>query len=255
MDTNVKLHLGRFKKYLWEEADLMIVIGDFPDFLVGKKLYEERHKITGVIKDSEETLNKLMAAASFVAISLAERESWGWSVTMEGSPYGYFIGAEPEGMVCGVSKESDQELSTIYVQRQKNDGPMTQSHLVPIPGDPVKSVESYFIHADQTRTRIELDENNSGVLVQLMPAGTFDEIEKMPADKLIELCRQKAEGGEFKLIEEVVTFYECRCDDEQIYDMILSLPKDQRKELWGDQSEINIECPRCGRDYKMCRMG
>ena len=62
-----------------------------------------------------------------------------------------------------------------------------------------------------------------------------------------------AEGGEIKMLEEVLLFYECPCDLKQIVKMIDSLPDDQREELWGDLGSLEVSCPRCGRKYTVNR--
>ena len=48
-------------------------------------------------------LNLMFAAAGLVAVSLPERESWGWSLSLQGSSAGLFCAIEPEGMISGRS--------------------------------------------------------------------------------------------------------------------------------------------------------
>lgn len=249
MDTNIKLHLGRYRKYLYEEANLLVVLGDFPEIVISKELYEQRHNITPEAKKHSPIVHKIMGACALAAASLSDRESWGWTLTLPGAPEGYFCGVEPEGMICARVRPASAETASVYLQRQKGKAPLTQSYYSPSKKGPVKSIELYFEKVVQTQTRIELDETASGVLVQSLPDGRFEEVSDLPKSKLLTMFRQMAGRGELKPLEEVLVFYECRCDDEMILDMITNLPENQREEIWAGQTEIEIECPRCGRKY------
>ncbi len=218
-----------------------------------KQLYDERHGISEVTGDERRTLERIMAAACLAAVSLAQRESWGWTLTLPGSPHGFFCGVEPEGMICGTVKEAPLEKGSVHLQRQKADGPLMESHYSPDNEDPVAAVQRYFEQVEQIRTRIALGPDGSGVLVQALPEGDFDRVTDLADEEMISLCREKARNGEFKALQEVLLFYECRCDDKMIRDMIDALPDAGRAELWGDEKELNIECPRCGRKYVIGR--
>lgn len=249
MDPSVKLHLGRYKRYLWEEPGLLIIIGDFLEFKTGMKLYEDRHHIESAAVHGSKEFDRLMGAAALAAISLAERESWAWTMTLPGSERGLFCAVEPEGMICGRTRPAKKQKATVHLQRQKADGPLIQSHYEPLSGDPVDTINRYFEQVEQIKTRIVLDDDCSGVLVQALPDAKFSVVEKLENTKLSTLCRQMASQDKLKAMHEVVTFYECRCTDEMILNMMTSLPDAQRKELWGNENSLTIECPRCGREY------
>ncbi len=247
------LHLGKYYRYLWEDTNLLAVIGYFPEILVSKQAYEARHGIKPARQDVSEALHRLMGAAALSAVSLAERESWGWTVTLPGMDAGFFCGVEPEGIITARVRPSPPSKQAIYVQRQKGTAPMTQSLLEPSTGDPVAAVTQYFEQAVQLETRIALDDKCSGVLVQPLPGGQFSDVQGIEDAKLLELFRQMASRGELKPIGEVVVFYECRCTDQIILDMMTSLPQAEREAIWADQTSLTIECPRCGREYTLER--
>ena len=248
------LHLGKYYRYLWEENNLLAVVGYFPEVLRSKELYEERHNIAPPPDGARGMLHRLMGACALAAVSLADRESWGWTVTLPGSEYGFFCGVEPDGIITAEVREAPNDRSAVYIQRQQGKAPITQSLLEPDCKDPVTAVEIYFDQAVQLKTRIVLDEECSGVLVQPLPDGRFATVEGLPDDKLLDLFRQMAARGELKPMGEVLIFYECRCDDQMILDMITSLPQAEREAVWGDQPSLEIECPRCGRSYTIQRV-
>ena len=247
------LHLGKYYRYLWEDTQLLAVIGYFPEVLVSKRLYEERHNIRTTRPDALPTLHRLMGATTLAAVSLSERESWGWTVTLPGMDVGFFCGVEPEGIVSAQIRTAPSARQTVYVQRRKGAAPMTQSVFEPLSDDPVAAVKRYFDQAVQLETRIVLDGENSGVLVQPLPGGQFSTVKDLEDGKLIELFRQMASRGELEPVGEVVLFYECRCNDQMILDMITTLPQADREAVWGDETSLTIECPRCGREYTLER--
>jgi len=249
----IPLHLGKYYRRLFEELGLLVVIGDFPEVLVSKNLYEEKHKITRIKGEQARTFEKIMASTLLAAISLSERESWGWTISLPGSSDGIFCGVEPEGMICGRVKASEKETNMIYLQRKKDELPLMQSSYEPNTDDPALAIQRYFEQVEQIKTRIAIKENGSGVLVQSLPGGRFEEIENLTNDELIELFETKNINGLLKDVGEVVVFYECRCNDEMILKMITSLEQDQQNDIWGNEKHLNIECPRCGREYTINR--
>jgi hypothetical protein len=247
------LHLGKYYRYLWEDTSLFVILGYFPEVAVSKKLYEERYGIKPVQKEAESSLHALMGACALAAVSLADRETWGCTMTLPGSDFGFFCAVEPEGVITATVRPTPPDRAAAYVQRQKGTAPMTQSLLEPKSADPVKVVEQYFNQAVQTETRIVLDADASGVLVQALPGGNFAAVSTLEEDLLLDLCRQSASRGDFKPMGEVLIFYECRCDDQIILNMITALPETERRAIWGDLPSLSIECPRCGREYTVER--
>jgi hypothetical protein len=243
------LHLGKYYRYLWKDTDLLVILGYFQEVAESKRLYEERYKIQPAFPEKEPQLRALMSACALAAVSLSDRESWGWTMTLPGSDVGFFCAVEPEGIITATMRPAPPNHAAVYVQRHQGTAPMTQSMLEPKSDDPVKVVEQYFNQAVQTETRIVLDADASGVLVQALPGGKFETVATLEEDKLLDLCRQSAARGDFKPMGEVLIFYECRCDDQMILSMITSLPENERKAVWGDLQSLSIECPRCGREY------
>ena len=98
-----------------------------------------------------------------------------------------------------------------------------------------------------------LYDKGKGVLVCPLPDGRFDVIDGLENQELISRCFAMGSAGEMKQLEEVLIFYECRCNEEVILSMITGLPQQQRKELWKDADEVHVVCPRCGRSFTVRR--
>jgi len=238
-------------RHLWTERNLLVVTGDFGALLSGKRAYDVRYGISPDDAGDIRALDRLMAAAALAAVSLAERESWGWTMTSAGAAHGLFCAAEPEGLICGTARAADPDRAVAHVQRRKGDGPVVESRFVPVSADPVASVQRYFAQVEQIDTRLALDDGGRGALVQAMPGGALAELASAPDAELVaELCAIGA-SGRAKHLDDVVIFYECRCDDKRIAEMIGRLPDAARRELWGVEAEICVTCPRCGREFRV----
>jgi len=246
------MNLAHYFRYLWEEPNLIVIMGNSEEIIKGYHAYNTHYKINPQ-KSAAEKLNRIFAAAGLVAVSLPERESWGWSLSLPGSGTGLFCSIEPEGMVSGRVIQTDKDKNVAVVQRQKPGSEMTQSNFTVKSSDPVKAVEQYFEESDQNLVRIAINPNGDGVLIHALPGGNFEKINALPDDDLIALCIKLSKNNEIKKLEEVLLFYECRCNDEMILNMITRLPEKQRKELWKDQEKLEIECPRCTRSFTIHR--
>ena len=247
------LHLSRYERRLWSAPNRLVVRGDFTEALVSRDLYEQRYGIPPAEVPARATLERLMAAAALAAISLAERESWGWSVTLPGVAEGFFCGVEPEGMICGRVREAERDEAIAVLQRQKGDAPLFQSSFVPPSTDPVAAVTAYFDQVEQLPTRLAVRGKGYGALVQALPGGSLDELTALDDEQLFAAIDAADAAGELERLDEVVLFYDCRCNDEMIAKMMDGMSEKQRAYLWENETELTIECPRCGREYRVQR--
>lgn len=245
MNTAMKLHLAKYRKYLYEAQNVLVVFGNIEEILVSQSLYETRHHIQSVTSKDR---NKLLNACALAAASLSDRESWGWTLTLPGSEEGFFVGIEPEGMICTRIKPAAADKKKVFLQRQKNDGPLMQSHFEPESNCPAKTIEQYFRQVVQTQTKIAVNDCD-GVLVQALPNADFDSIASMADEDVISFFHQKRDKNELKPLVEFLVFYECRCDEKMIKDMIETLSTTEQSSIFESDHSVEIECPRCGRTY------
>jgi hypothetical protein len=248
-------NLAKYKRYLIEDTNLLVVRGSISPVITGMSAYNSRHRITHPQEELNSLIRELLAATALSAVSLAGRESWGWSLTFKGMSIGFFVGVEPEGMICLRVLEAETGTASVMLQRQKAGLPMTQSHISPHTGSPRAMVEQYFAEVDQTRTRLEIKADGDCILVHALPGGNFDAVKDLNADKLFEYLDSAIGAGHVKELGEALLFYECRCSEEMISTMINNMPESDRSDVFGDLQHVEIECPRCGRKYSVAKAG
>jgi hypothetical protein len=246
-------NLATYKRFLWQEANLLVVTGEIGPVLDGYQVYNARYEIEQPRPQIIPVLRKLLAAVTLAAVSLPERESWGWTLAIPDSSVGFFVGVEPEGMICLKTQAVDQERKPVVVQRQKLGEPLKQSHYQPHDSDPLLTIQHYFEEVEQNVVRLAVDDQGKGVLVHVLPGGRFDKVASLDDVQLIELISEKVEQDELKPLADVLIFYECRCHDQMILDMVEKIPEERRKELWGNLDKLEVSCPRCDRKYVIRR--
>lgn len=246
-------NLAKYRRYLLKETNLLVVRGGIAPVIAGMDIYNLRYGIAPPQKDLRSSVQELLASAALAAVSLADRESWGWSLSFNGMKVGFFVGVEPEGMICLRILGTEDKPASGLIQRQKSGLPMTQSHIEPRTTSPRDTVEQYFSEVDQTKTRLVIGENGEGVLVHSLPDGNFDTVKDLGTNELFAFIDNAIDTGNAKEAGEVLVFYECRCSDAMISRMVENMNESDRKELFGDSQQLEIECPRCGRGYIVTR--
>jgi len=247
------MHLAHYYRYLWQGPELIFVLGAAGRLWQGRSGYCKNHRISAAAPGAETALRRLLAAAGLAAVSLPERESWGWTLALPGTGTGLFCAIEPEGMACASARASAPEADSAVVQRQKERSPLTQSHYTLRSDDPVRAVEQYFEAAAQMLVRLAVMDDGCGAFVQPLPGHGFGPLDGLGDSALVERCCALHGRADVKLLDEVVLFYGCRCSDDMILHMVASLPEPQRAALWQDSSALDIDCPRCGRHYRLSR--
>ena len=168
--------MARYRRYLIKDENLLVVRGSIGPVIAGLHEYNSRHGIPLPPGELNSLVQELLAATALAAVSLAERESWGWSLTFDGMDLGFFVGIEPEGMICVNVLAARRRKASVMIQRQKAGLPLTQSHISPRSRSPREMVQQYFSEVDQTRARLDIKENGEGILVHALPGGNFDAV-------------------------------------------------------------------------------
>ena len=246
-------NLAKYRRYLLKKSNLLIVRGGIAPVITGMKTYNTRYNIDPPQEELKSFIMELLAGAALSAVSLSDRESWGWSLTFKGMETGFFVGVEPEGMICLRTVDADMDEASCMIQKQKAGLPLTQSHIHPRTQSPGDAVEQYFEEVDQTRNRLEITADGEGVLVHVLPNGDFGVVKDLGSDALLPFIDDLIDEGKVGEAGEVLIFYECRCSEEMISRMVEKMNESDRRDMFGDLLQLKIECPRCGRKYTVTR--
>ncbi|MDX9720648.1 MAG: Hsp33 family molecular chaperone HslO [Myxococcota bacterium] len=243
---------AHFYRFLHEEHGLLVVKGELRAVLDAWQQYHQRHGIPTPPEAVSQMGKRLLAAAILGAMSFVENESWGWTMTLPESPWGFFCAAEPEGFVSLRHREAEASKSLVVLQRQRENGPLRQSSFTPETCDPLSVIEQFFSISEQIPTRLGMSEDGRCVLVQALPGAELTTLAGLDEAALIETVERWTQG-EAKETNEKLYWYGCRCDEQWLRLVVGSISNAQQAELWGSEAQLHIECPRCGRAYVLTR--
>lgn len=182
-------------------------------------------------------------------------------------------------------------VGSFAIQRVSAGAPVRQTSLIPRDTSSLYLVEQYFDESEQLPARIAIGDGEAVMALSMPNAkweevsslsqsdllslfhevaSKFEQAEsesraageealaQSEAAQRIKAQFAAAKGpqtgalyGDLKLMHEAVFYYGCRCDGEQMRQMILRLPKAQQEELWHGVDHLDISCPRCGRNYRI----
>lgn len=179
-------------------------------------------------------------------------------------------------------------VGSFAIQRVSTGAPVRQTSLIPRDTSSLYLVEQYFDESEQLPARIAIN-GDEALMALTMPNAKWQEVEKLSQQELFDLFHRiskefyaeenklptvdddlseaakriktqfaAAKGpkvgiqfGDIKLMHEAVFYYGCRCNEEQMRQMVERLPKSHQDELWNGVDHLDIQCPRCGRNFTL----
>ncbi len=247
-----------YTRYFWSERKLILV------YAKTEKLFESMHRylrlnamsICHYSEKQRTAFDELIVSASLSAASQVERDYWGWTLRLPFANWGLFCAVDPEGMVCAkispLAREAADVLGKVAVQRQIAEAPLRQSMLIPDSESALLTVEQYYRESEQLPARIAMKDGEA-LMILSMPEGDWEGLETASQAELLAAFHEANEGGSLQKSYEYVFYYDCRCDVKQMHGVVSSLPEAEQDYLWGDEGELHIECPRCGKRYNLMR--
>ena len=280
--------LALYRRYLWESKNISWIYTAHVDrLLASRRNYNELYhvELPDLTPAQQREIDDLMIGATLASESQVERDMWGWTLRIPLKPWGLFCGVEPEGMVCTrfthlPAEAAKDPVGSFAIQRVTADSPVRQTSLIPRDTTAKYLVEQYFDESEQLPARIAICDNEA-LMALSMPDAEWPLVASLKESELLALFHEllkESEGqpqaepcetaadklkqqfaaakgtkgtvqGDLRIMHEAVFYYGCRCDEASIRQMLDNLPESQKSVLWGDLTELEIECPRCGRKH------
>ncbi len=110
-------------------------------------------------------------------------------------------------------------------------------------------VEHYYSQSEQLPIRIALSkDSDTAVAIAAMPEYDEEWFKALPLDALPEL-----EGEEKKRIKSCQFRFACDCSPEKLLPFLRAISNEELAELYGDDEELTVQCPRCGKYFLVPR--
>ncbi|MCI0650295.1 MAG: Hsp33 family molecular chaperone HslO [Planctomycetes bacterium] len=237
---------ARLQRFIDEARSAIFVHGDFGAFFRGYRNHARRW-------DREPdplaaTLMQQGLAAAALYLSCRPRdESVGWTLSIKEPAISLFLTGEAgRSTVTGrLLREGVRqfEKSRLYVQAQRERGPIAQTFLDFTSLDVLEIFEQYYARSDQHPARFfEYSDVSFGMILAL-PGADLTWLQSLTR----EAARERTQALRKKLDTRVFRFA-CGCSVERMREVARGAYPDPR-ELFAGESRIEVQCPRCGHSW------
>lgn len=243
---------ARFFTYLDRNHDAIVTLGESE--AIHREL--DLHLLAlGVELDSSlrRLLRDGLTAMSLYMFARPRFEYFGWTIHIEEPLVNVFVaGMTREGAVVGrVFTEGvlASGRNTFFCQTGRAFGELQTSSVDVDGADIFDLVEQYSVRSDQQLLRFLKGEGSRAALIAALP-GTD---RKWAAMATLEELDSSISVGELKLLREQDVTFRCGCDTVQIAKLVAGLYEEEPEDLFRGDSQVEVECPRCGAKHGLTR--
>ena len=240
------------ERFLSRERECLIARADFAPLFAA--YLEHSRKWVG---DPQPLVRLMMAqglAASGLYLTCRPRdENTAWTLNLPEPPLNLFLTADAAtGKVVGRYFEENVKATggaRFYVQAVRRSGKPHMS-VVGVKGFDVLSIfEQYYVQSEQATARFFSLDGESYVMLMALPGVDEAWLRDMDCAEAMALLAVP----ETQLIERRTVSFGCRCNRDTIVRIVKSMFAGRAEELFGDDGEVEMQCPRCGRSYDVAR--
>jgi molecular chaperone Hsp33 len=251
--------LVAISEYIPKREGLLVRV-DMSDYLID--YYLHRKDVAPDTKsEHDEKLKELIACFAIHLSARTARETHAWTVHIAGDePYSLFVTGNSGDMdSSGVAKGylvghiltdhiRHAEVNSIHAQFT-NRGQTYTSMVRCDSSDIRKIVEQFYAQSEQHPLRIEIS-TTSDTALGLVALPEYDEewigsVELGYAADSPEVVRTPMRTCEFAFL--------CDCSPDKLIPFFRSLSQASLDDLYGEDQELQISCPRCGRQFEIKR--
>jgi len=240
--TKVESIFIRHRNILLLKANFTPIFTDHYLHLMQNKV---RHpeKLDSILKD-------LLACITLHAVARPWREIIAWTASLRAPRVNFFasVSSTHETLIGRLFtenvKETDQNL--LYSQTLDSSSKQPLTSTIPLGNnDPIEWIENYYTQSEQ-RPAKAFRFDDEYYLFACQPQFDEEWFETLNAETALKVL----ETEQTKLLETRKFKFDCGCSLEKIT-QTLSAWKDKPEELFGDQNDITINCPRCETKFRL----
>jgi hypothetical protein len=228
---------------------------DLSDYLID--YYIHRQQIAPKTQaDHDDALKDLIACLAIHLTVRPSAECHAWTAHLVSSPpYSLFVAGEltqledarkAEGYLIGnILTENIRytDVNSLHAQRSVADGNLSRSYIQSEHADAGAILESFYSQSEQLPLRVFLPRDSDKALA-------FAALPDFDAEWFKETSLMGFIPDAAAIHLRTCTFrFSCDCSPEKLMPFFNSLSTAERDELYGEDKELIISCPRCGRVF------
>jgi molecular chaperone Hsp33 len=252
MPTESVEEFTKIESVFVRKRNALLLRGQFTPIYTDYYLHLMQHGIRHA-PDLDQMLKDALAMLTLHLVARPWAETIAWTVNLRAPRVNLFItgGSVTESITGRIFTENVREpdRNFFYSQTTAQNLPEPRTSMVEVDGkDPVGWISQYYDQSEQRPARAFRLADERFALVAAQPDCDMEWFDALDAEKVAAVDADE----EIHLLETRRFRFLCGCTLEKILP-VLGGWKDRLDELFGDAESIQIQCPRCGANYKVTR--
>lgn len=242
--TTVESIFVRHRNCLMVRADFTPVFTDYYLHLLDLK---ERHP-----ESLDTTLKDLLAVLTLHLTARPRAETIAWTANLRAPRVNFFAtGSSVHEYIVGrlfTEDVREPDRNFLYSQTTTPGNEPRTSTIEVETTNPLEWIRHFYDQSEQRPGRAFHLKDDTYVLVAAQP--DFDEewFHSLETDQVTQICDHE----ETKVLETRKFKFACGCSLERIMPTLAAW-KDNPDEIFGDDSQLSLQCPRCAKKYRVSR--
>ncbi|QQL44506.1 Hsp33 family molecular chaperone HslO [Sulfuriroseicoccus oceanibius] len=241
--------------YFVRHRNALLVRGDFGELYMDYYLHWMQHGIQ-LETECDVVLKESLAALTLHMASKPYDETAAWTINFVDPRMNVFVtGNNGEGSVTGRVWTHDLQAmhkGLFIAEAQKLTSGESRRSTVEIKRDgarPFDAAQDFYQQSEQRMARFFAYGPEDFVLITAQPDCDIEWLAELTEDDIRELDKKE----ELSLLETRKYVFDCGCSAERIISRFAGLQEADRKEIFGDDASIRINCPRCAAKIDVTR--
>jgi molecular chaperone Hsp33 len=206
-------------------------------------------------REEDQLMKDSLVAITLHCASRPRNELSAWTIHLQSPLLNLFVaGDNPRSSIVGqLFKENVKEVSEnlLYVKTVRDRDPMRTSVVNFQGNDLFRAVEYYYRQSEQRPVRYFEHPEEQFSMLCAQPDCDMDWFQSLDSAAIKNLKDKE----ELSLLETRHYKWECGCNLERIYEVLVPTMKSDPQALFEDEETLRISCPRCGVRYVVTREG
>ena len=247
-------------EYLVDREALLIRI-DMSNYLIDYYIHRKDHA-ANTLPDHDEKLKELISCFAVHLTVHPSSESHAWTVHMIAKePFSLFVtgsagqlneSGTTHGFIVGhVLTENIRhtDVNSFHAQFTNDQGKIFRSYVRCETSEVSTMVEHFYDQSEQLPMRLSVSKT-SDTAIGLAALPEYDQ-KWFESVNLEELAASREQVG--KPMRSCTIDFICECSPEKLLPFFRSLTDEAIADLYGEDAEILISCPRCGKQFPLAR--
>jgi len=234
------------------DRNALLVSGDFGDVFMDCYLHLGRAGV--VLRDgTDELLKQSLAALALYSASRPRNETLAWTLHFEAKEVNVFVAAENStGHLVGrvfAGNVRNVGTNVLHAEIAGNEGIRRRSSVDFVGDDILQAASRFYAQSEQRPGRFFYLGGDSFAALVAQPDCDLEWLQSLSVDEVALMVLDQSRA----LLEVRSCMFCCGCSPAKIADALGGAIRGNLQEVFGSDSHINVDCPRCGLRHELPR--